>query len=190
MNFRNLIGHIKTVLVHKKWVFYYCCKLGIPWQGLWHDMSKFSWTELKESVWYYQGGKGSPIPIAKESQGYSLAWQHHKGRNPHHYEYWTDNYDSGTTCIRMPWNYFLEMVADYLAAGRTYQGKNFTFKSEDEWWQKKAPSCKMNETTKAFLTEVFCQLKWLEQIEGHSNVFLSKEYFRRLANRYESVKVE
>ena len=99
---KAFFGHLKTVLIHKYWVFYYCCKLGIPWQGITHDLSKFSWTEFSESVKYYQGGTKSPIPVIKEKNGYSKAWQHHKGRNPHHYEYWTDNYDSGTTYIEIP----------------------------------------------------------------------------------------
>lgn len=30
--FKNIIGHLKTVLIHKYWVFIYACKLGIPWQ--------------------------------------------------------------------------------------------------------------------------------------------------------------
>lgn len=62
----NVIGHLKTILLHKFWVFVYCCKLGIPWQGITHDMSKFSWTEFSESVRYYQGGKESPIPSIKK----------------------------------------------------------------------------------------------------------------------------
>ena len=82
----NILGHLKTILIHKWWVFYYCCKLGIPWQGIVHDLSKFSPTEFFESVKFYQGGKSSPIPAAKNGQGYSLARQHPKGRNEPHYE--------------------------------------------------------------------------------------------------------
>lgn len=130
---KNAFNHFKTILTHKYWVFVYSCKLGIPWQGLIHDMSKFSPTEFSESVKYYMG-TSSPIPQAKLKQGFSLAWQHHKGRNPHHYEYWTDNYDNGTTTIQMPYKYVLELVADYLAAGRTYRGKYFAFRDEWDWW--------------------------------------------------------
>ena len=49
----KFFGHLKTVLTHKWWVFKYACKLGIPWQGFMHDMSKFSPTEFFESVKYY-----------------------------------------------------------------------------------------------------------------------------------------
>lgn len=157
---RNIFGHLKTILVHKYWVFHYCRKLGIPWQGITHDLSKFSPTEFWESIKYYQGGKASPIPACKADKGYSLAWQHHKGHNPHHYEYWTDNYDLGTTCIKIPYKYVLELVADYLAAGRTYQGKEFTFKGEFEWWQKVKDTKHMHPDTKDLITYVLCDLQY------------------------------
>ena len=113
MLIKNIFGHLKTVLTHKYWVFYYSCKLGIPWRGFVHDLSKFSPIEFWESVKYYQGGKSSPINACKADKGYSLAWQHHKGRNPHHYEYWVDKFDEGGVAINMPMPYKLEMLADY-----------------------------------------------------------------------------
>ena len=157
---RNIFGHLKTILIHKWWVFYYCCKFGIPLQGITHDLSKFSPTEFLESIKFYQGGKSSPIPAAKKTQGYSLAWQHHKGRNKHHYEYWTDNYDSGTTCIKMPYKYVLELVADYLAAGRTYRGKDFTFVDEYEWWMKCKDYRKIHKDTKQLITKILYMLAY------------------------------
>lgn len=140
MKFKNIFGHFKNIITHKYWVYYYGRKLGVNrWQLLMHDISKFSFTEFWESVRYYQG-TSSPIPPCKAANGYSKAWQHHKGRNPHHYEYWTDNYDSGTTLIPMPIKYIEEMLADWFAAGRTYQGKDFTFDSQYNWWQTKKAS--------------------------------------------------
>ena len=155
---KAVFGHLKTVLIHKYWVFYYCCKLGIPWQGLLHDLSKFSPYEFIESVKFYQGGKRSPIKAAKEIKGYSIAWQHHKGRNKHHYEYWTDNYDKGTTCIKMPYNYALELIADYLGAGKAYNGRGFNFKDELDWWRNHVKTIKMHDETKAFVTSIFSDL--------------------------------
>lgn len=140
MKFKNIFGHLKNIITHKYWVYYYGRKLGVNrWQLLIHDISKFSPIEFWESIKYYQG-TSSPIPPCKAVNGYSKAWQHHKGRNPHHYEYWTDNYDSGTTLIPMPLKYVEEMLADWFAAGRTYQGKGFTFGSQYNWWQTKKAS--------------------------------------------------
>lgn len=130
------LKHLRTVLTHKYWVFYFARKLGIGWQGFWHDMSKFSPTEFLESIKYYTG-TSSPIDECKKKNGYSVAWLHHKGRNPHHYEYWQDNFDRGGEPLQMPEKYVKEMICDYLAAGRAYMGKSFTFQSEWIWWQNK-----------------------------------------------------
>lgn len=75
--------------------------------------------------------------------------------SPHHYEYWIDNVDNGGTPIKIPYKYVLEMIADYLAAGKTYQRKNFTFKSEYEWWKSQRQLRNMHEDTKMFLDIVF-----------------------------------
>jgi len=176
---KNFFGHIKTILIHKYWVFLYCCKLGIPWQGLTHDLSKFSLVEFKESLRFYQQGKSSPIPVAKSEQGYSLAWQHHKGRNPHHYEYWTDNYDTGITYIQMPYKYVLELIADWLAAGKTYNGKNFTVEQEIDWWNNCKEEKAINDETKLLISYIFDAIRE----EGFKSVRKMK---RNLEDIYQS----
>lgn len=170
ITFRKTFGHLKTVLIHKWWVFYYACKLGIPWRGIKHDMSKFSPVEFWESVRYWTG-TSSPIPLCKQDKGYSLAWQHHKGRNPHHYEYWIDYLDQGGVPIKMPWKDVLELTADYLGAGRAYQGKNFTLQGEFEWFRKKlaTDNPKMHFHTKVILENMFYYF-------AHSPHYL--EYFK------------
>lgn len=136
-NIKKFFGHLRNIIVHKYWVFHYGRQIGVGcWQLLMHDMSKFSPVEFFESIEFYQG-TSSPIPPCKKANGFSKAWQHHKGRNPHHYEYWTDNYDSGTTLIPMPLQYLEELLADWMAAGRTYQGKSFNFAGQAEWWKNK-----------------------------------------------------
>lgn len=148
---KKFFGHLKTVLTHKMWVFYYCCKFGIPIRGVLHDMSKFSPTEFFESVKYYSGTR-SPIDVCKEENGYSKAWLHHRGRNPHHYEYWTDNYDSGTISNPMPFECALEMLCDYLGAGRAYNKSLFTIEKETDWWlNKRKHANAMHQNTKSFI---------------------------------------
>ena len=136
MHIINFFKHFKKVCTHKFWVFVYCLKAGIPLQGLFHDMSKFSPIEFFESVKYYQGGS-SPIDASKKANGYSKAWMHHKGRNKHHYEYWQDNFDHGGKAIEMPMKYKKEMICDYMGAGKSYYGNEFTFQKEYEWWKNK-----------------------------------------------------
>lgn len=153
---KNAFGHFRNILVHKYWVYYFGRKLGIGrWRLIKHDISKFSFTEFIESVKYYQG-TSSPIPACKKDNGYSKAWQHHKGRNQHHYEYWTDNYDTGITLIPMPFECMEEMIADWCAAGRTYQGKDWSFASQCDWWEnKKKTNPSIHELTKERLDIFF-----------------------------------
>ena len=149
--FQRFFGHLKTVTKHRWWVCYYCFKAGIPWQGLVHDLSKFSPVEFWESVKYYQGFR-SPIDYCKEVNGWSKAWMHHKGRNKHHYEFWQDNFDFGCKPVQMPYKYVLELICDFLGAGRAYNGKNFSPENEYKWWlKKKANGIKMHPQTLEFV---------------------------------------
>ena len=154
MNYKNFFTHWKKVRTHRKWVRKYAFKLGIPLQGLVHDLSKYSPTEFFESVKYYQGTR-SPIDAAKEDKGYSTAWFHHRGRNKHHHEYWIDNFDKGMTFNIMPYKYFVELVCDYLAAGRAYMGKNFSYAKELEWWKSKRGTIAMHPAQIEMLDNIF-----------------------------------
>ena len=105
-----------------------CFRMGLYWQGLIHDLSKYSLTEFKTGVEYYQGNK-SPNAAEREDKGYSEAWLHHKGRNRHHYEYWTDvtkDRSLGIVGIKMPVKYVAEMFADRVAACKTYEKDRYT----------------------------------------------------------------
>lgn len=117
--------HLSTVTRHRFEVMKNCFKVGLIWQGLTHDLSKFSPAEFIPGVKYYQGTR-SPQAKEREVLGYSAAWLHHKGRNKHHFEYWTDVDRKGNRiCIQMPAKYFAEMVCDRIAATKIYHGKNY-----------------------------------------------------------------
>ncbi len=119
--------HFVTITKHRMLVLGGCFRVGLYWQGLVHDLSKYSPVEFWNGARYYQGTR-SPNTAEREIKGYSEAWMHHKGCNRHHYEYWTDmnrqtrNYES----IPMPRKYLVEMVMDRRAACIVYQGKAYT----------------------------------------------------------------
>lgn len=107
-------------------VIKHCFKAGILWQGLKHDLSKYSPTEFFVGAKYYQGNR-SPNEAEREAYGYSIAWMHHKGRNRHHFEYWTD-YSPKTKKIEpveMPLKYVKEMFCDRVAASKIYMGDKY-----------------------------------------------------------------
>ncbi len=118
--------HFKTITKHRWLVRAGCFRVGLYWQGLCHDLSKYSPTEFLNGVRYYQGNR-SPNPVERKDKGYSEAWMHHKGRNRHHYEYWTDmDYIARDyRPIPMPRKYLAEMVMDRRAACKIYQGKDY-----------------------------------------------------------------
>ena len=119
--------HLRTICHHRRLVIRHARKAGIFWQGLLHDLSKFSRVEFWAGAKYYQGTR-SPNEAEREEHGYSAAWLHHKGRNKHHFEYWVD-VDPVTkryAPVEMPIRYLAEMFCDRVAASKTYQGKAYT----------------------------------------------------------------
>ena len=123
----NLWNHFSTITRHRHAVIRHCFRAGIPVRGLLHDLSKYSPTEFLAGVKYYKGTK-SPNEGEREAFGYSNAWIHHKGRNRHHFEYWTD-YDRVThlmSPVKMPLKFVKEMFCDRVAASKIYQGENYS----------------------------------------------------------------
>ena len=122
----KLWKHFATITRHRHRVIAHCFRAGIGWQGLFHDLSKYTPTEFIPGARYYQGSR-SPNEREREIYGFSYAWMHHKGRNRHHFEFWTD-YDPVTHIIgpvKMPMKYVIEMFCDRVAACKIYKGKNY-----------------------------------------------------------------
>ncbi len=120
-------GHFKTITRHRHLVMLHCFRVGLYGRGLLHDLSKYSPTEFCTGVKYYQGGKRSPNAAERESIGYSEAWMHHKGRNKHHFEYWTDLDPRVMAYVPfpMPTKYVVEQCMDRIAACKVYRGKDY-----------------------------------------------------------------
>lgn len=134
--------HFCTITRHRHAVIQHCFKAGIGWQGLFHDLSKYTPTEFSAGVRYYQDGKRSPNEGERIANGYSLAWIHHKGRNRHHFEYWTDYHPTTRrmTPVKMPYRYVVEMLCDRIAASKIYQGDAYTDRSGIDYFLKGKPT--------------------------------------------------
>lgn len=122
-------AHFKTITYHRFLVMQGCFKVGLYWQGLTHDLSKYSPSEFLVGAIYYQGDR-SPNNAEREDRGYSAAWLHHKGRNKHHYEYWIDysskGLEGGMAPSVMPVRYVIEMFMDRVAASKVYNKEKYT----------------------------------------------------------------
>ena len=121
------IKHFNTITKHRHKVIQHCFKAGIGFQGLFHDLSKYSPSEFIAGAKYYKGNR-SPNEGEREILGYSPAWLHHKGRNKHHFEYWNDYNpkERRVMPVEMPKKYIVEMFCDRVAASKIYQGKKYT----------------------------------------------------------------
>lgn len=178
MIIKNIVKHIVLVTKHKWHVFKLCLRVGIPWRGLVHDLSKFSWTEFSESVKYYQGTH-SPIRECRNQKGYSNAWIHHKAKNKHHYEYWLDFYPEPRPVI-MPYKYVAEMICDRIAAGIVYKGKDWSQEEPLKYFlAEREKNVLIHEQVAKVLEEVFTQVK-----EKGINKTLKKKNIKAIYKKY------
>lgn len=137
---RKAWGHLRTISRHKLEVGCLCFKLGLYRQGLMHDISKFGPTEFAVGARYFNGQR-SPNDLERRDRGYSAAWLHHKGRNRHHFEYWTDiasRTDRRIVGKPMPGRYVVEMLCDRIAACKVYQGSAYTQRSALDFFERNA----------------------------------------------------
>ena len=150
-------GHFKTITRHKLMVMKYCFRLGLYKQGLLHDMSKYCPTEFFPGCKYYAGFM-SPTNYERAEKGYSEAWLHHKGRNKHHLEYWTDYASSGTggegtglQGMKMPLRYVVEMFVDRVCASKNYQKEKYTDASALIYYNNSKSHYLLHDDTRALL---------------------------------------
>lgn len=110
---------------HKWFVLLAGLKTKAPiWRLIIHDWTKFLPCELPHYQRQFFGDKNDP-------EGFIRCWIHHQNSNMHHWEYWiprtghnrcTPPYEDNKP-IPMTERAIREMIADWLGAGRAYEGK-------------------------------------------------------------------
>ncbi len=155
----RFIGHFSTITTHRFHVCLLCFKMGLIWQGLVHDLSKYSWIEFSSGVKYFQGNR-SPIDAEKEIHGISMAWLHHKGVNKHHWEYWLDRTRNGLICQEMPKKFVKESICDRIAACRIYLKENYTDGAAYDYFMRGSDRIYMHPNT---AREISKYLMWIKE---------------------------
>ena len=134
----NNLKYLDYVIRHKWYVLVEAIKLGIPWRGLIHDLSK-----LKPSEWipyrdyFYSKTDVSTFTVTSSTgfishksynqRRFDEAWNSHQKVNKHHWQYWVLLKDDGTIeALEMPDVYRREMLADWRGAGKAIHGKDET----------------------------------------------------------------
>lgn len=149
------LKYLAYVLRHKWFVFLAAWRLGVPWLGLVHDLSKFRPSEWRPYVAFFHGKKAKP---RRDSTGYykptdtgdaafDFAWLLHQKRNRHHWQWWVLPDDGGgLKVLPIPDRYRREMLADWRGAGRA-QGTPDTLK----WWLANNHKMRLHPETRAWL---------------------------------------
>ena len=162
----NNIKYLKYLLKHKYYVAKECFKQGLFWRGLVHDLSKFSPLEWKAYRNYFYGEyiEYNRFPqmakyefdcwaVSKEgvSEAFDYAWLNHQHKNPHHWQHWVLKEDSGNVKImRMPTQYAVEMVCDWIGAGIAITGK----REANLWYEKNKDKMQLHEETRILVEGV------------------------------------
>jgi hypothetical protein len=136
-----------------------CFKTGLFIQGIMHDMSKFLPREFFAYAKYFYGKDKERAKAAFER-----AWSKHYNINKHHWEYWLCDFeDVFNDCkiekipLHMPSKYIIEMVCDWVGAGRA-QGfrspKNDPMKETRAWYSANRDKITVSESTRQKIEEI------------------------------------
>ncbi len=129
------------LIKHKWYVFIECCKAGIPWRGILHDLSCFWPDAFILSAKYWTGH--SYQSEAFSDPNFDLIRLRHYRRNGHHWQHWVLLLDSGgLKPIEIPEKFVKEMWCDWIVAGRL-QGNNIV-----EWVEEHISSMALHPGTR------------------------------------------
>jgi len=141
---KSWVKYFQYLLRHKWFVFLECKKRGLFFRGLLHDWSKFLPDEFLAYARFFYGrdstheSRESRYQSIKWTQRYfQRAWQKHLMRNKHHWQNWINIQDGGTQVIlEMPKKYTVEMVCDWIGAGRAqgYYNPKKPMEEVYNWW--------------------------------------------------------
>ncbi|MBO7044650.1 hypothetical protein J6W34_09270 [bacterium] len=119
-----------------------------------HDSSKFSEEEYKAYEDYFYGNEKPTSDETKKAFNY--AWLHHIHHNPHHWQYWVLNNDSGKEeCLEMPKKYIIEMLCDWLSFSLRKGDINELFK----FYEKNRLNMKLNDKTRRIVENYLNRIK-------------------------------
>jgi hypothetical protein len=113
---KKFFDYLKYLLKHKWYVFVECCKQNIIWRGITHDLSKFLPDEFIPYMYHFYGSNQEKDIWSKK---FDLAWLKHQKRNKHHWQWWLlREDDGGWKKLPMDNNYRIEMICDWVGAGK------------------------------------------------------------------------
>ena len=157
--------YLKYVLRHKWFVMIECFKRGLFWRGMMHDMSKLRPSEFFPYANFFYNKpnvrkKGYYKPTDTGDKAMDRAWLKHMHRNNHHWQYWVQ---PDGTCLEIPYKVIIEMVCDWIGAGKAQHSKLNCFGWYMEHRDKMKFAPKTQRTIEVWLTMYVQQLKKQEK---------------------------
>lgn len=111
------IRYLVYLIRHKYLVLVECWKVGLYWQGIIHDLSKFTPFEFRSYAWNFFRSNGETThPPDLPVNHFDYAWIHHRHYNQHHWDHFVLDM-SKQTAVEMPEKFLKEMVCDWIATG-------------------------------------------------------------------------
>ena len=183
----KLLKHLKIVNKHRFYVFIHMARMGFLFQGLRHDLSKYSFSELLPSAKYFQGDKSPVYKQRQDNKIYSLIAVTHTRKNKHHYEYWIDIYKNNVVLKMMPYKYAIEYAADVIAASKAYNKKEFNRNMPYDYFINHTSYSPMHKGTREFVLSL---LKlYAESGFKYLNRKNTKNIYNEIYNRHEEVEI-
>lgn len=148
------LKYLNYLLRHKWFVFLACARRGLFWLGIIHDWSKFLPDEFIPYARHFYGHSG--IKEGRDETGYykptntgdkafDFAWMLHQKRNKHHWQWWVlPEEQDGCIVLKMLYPYSLEMVCDWIGAGRAQRTKGV-----QSWYKRNGRKLQLHEATRA-----------------------------------------
>jgi hypothetical protein len=118
------LRYLSYVLRHKWFVLVECWRMGLYWQGITHDLSKFLPREWFAYCRRFSNGDEyqKAIDKALTDPRYRMAWHLHQKHNSHHWQWWlTPKEGGGNRILPMSSVARREMIADWKAMNRMYK---------------------------------------------------------------------
>lgn len=145
------LKYLRYIIRHKWFVGIECFKRGLFYRGIVHDLSKFLPSEFFPYANYFYGNNG-------RQNEFDFAWLMHQKRNKHHWQWWILREDDGETKIfEMPRKYAVEMLCDWIGAGRAMgkkSPKHDPYMETRGWYLKNANKIILHPKTKAFIEDI------------------------------------
>lgn len=142
-------NNIKYLAKHKWFVGRECFKQGLYWQGLIHDWSKFGPAEWSAYANFFTPDEGADKNELRA--GFLKGWNHHIHHNPHHWQYWCTQKDTGGRHLfEMPEKYAREMVADWRGASLAMFGVDDT----RDWYLKRKQHILLHANTRTLVEQL------------------------------------